>query len=59
MRKEYRGELRLIKDGEIVRSRIYTTKQRRRQLIAEWTDEIRNLNALKNHEYFISIILNT
>ena len=57
MRKEYRGELRLIMDDEIVRSRIYTTKQRRRQLIEEWTDEIRNRNSSKKHEYFISILI--
>jgi ribulose 1,5-bisphosphate carboxylase large subunit-like protein len=59
MRREYKGELRLIMDDEIVRSRIYTTKKRRRQLITEWTDEIKRLNTSKKHEYFISIIVNT
>lgn len=56
MRKEIRGELRLIMNGKCVRYRMYTQKRKRRQIINEWTNEIRRLKNNTN-EFFISITL--
>jgi hypothetical protein len=55
MKVEPKGEVRLIMDNEIVRTKYFNSRQKRKETIEQWTKMVRRLNSNKK-EFFISII---
>lgn len=57
MSREYKGQVSLIMDNEVVKTKQFYYVKQRRAIIEEWTKEVRRLQRT-DKEYFISIILN-
>ena len=55
MKKEPKGVVSLIMDDEIVRTKYFNSRQKRKETIEQWTKMVRRLNSNKK-EFFISII---
>lgn len=55
MQIEPKGEVRLIMDNEIVRTKYFNSRQKRKETIEQWTKMVRRLKSNKK-EFFISII---
>lgn len=55
MKTEPKGEVRLIMDNEIVRTKYFNSRQKRKETIEQWTKMVRRLKSNKK-EFFISII---
>jgi hypothetical protein len=55
MKIEPKGEVRLIMDNEIVRTKYFNSRQKRKETIEQWTKMVNRLKSNKK-EFFISII---
>jgi hypothetical protein len=55
MKIEPKGVVSLVMDNEIVRTKYFNSRQKRKETIEQWTKMVRRLNSNKK-EFFISII---
>jgi ribulose 1,5-bisphosphate carboxylase large subunit-like protein len=55
MKKEPKGVVSLVMDDEVVRTKYFNSRQKRKETIEQWTKMVQRIKSNKKH-FFISII---